>query len=190
MRCAFALLLTALILLSACTTSTPTPAATLTLSLTLTPAPSRTPIPTETNIPTLPPSWTPAATPTPRPPTATFTPTFTPTIDPNAALLAQPTRPECAGFSIDFARSSPSFVIGTDPTVYWTLAQNALTYRLTLRDEQDHLLFSITTGGTSFTFDGRLFERNRNYTWDVRPLNVSGEQMCVSRGARLTPVIG
>lgn len=193
MRTSLVLLLIALVLTAACTTTptpTATPAPSLTPSLTYTPSATRTPPPTATSIPTLPPTWTPAITATALLPTALPTATFTPTIDPNPTLLAQPTRAECANFGIDLTLSRPDFVIGTDPQVFWRPAVGALTYRLILRDDEDNLLFAITTGGTSYTFDGRLFQLNRNYTWDVRPLDVSGAQMCVSRGSVLTPVIG
>jgi len=180
-------------LLAACT-STPEP--TITLIPSQTPTSSDTPLPVTTaptgtlvQVPTLPPEWTAIPSPTLMRTTPAPTNTFTPTIDPNPTLLAQPTLAACATFGIDLLLSQPTFTIGTNPTVYWTRAEGALTYRLALRDDQSNLIFSITAGGASYTFEARLFELGRNYSWEVRPLDVSGRQMCVSRGSVLTPVV-
>ncbi len=181
-----------LIVFAACT-ATPTPTAVPTAApptLTLTPRPTNTPPPTSTDIPALPPTWTPAVTATVLRSTDVPTATFTPTVDPNATLQAQATRAECAGFGIDFGRTPTTFTVGTDPQVFWRPVSTALTYRITLLDDQRTVLLSTTAGGTSFTFAGELFAAGRNYSWDVRPLDVSGNQLCVSRGSALTPVIG
>ncbi|MBK8028152.1 MAG: hypothetical protein IPK17_01315 [Chloroflexi bacterium] len=183
-----------LIALAACTAApTPTPTTEVTLApptLTFTPRPTNTPPPTSTDIPALPPTWTPAVTATTVRATDAPTATFTPTVDPNATLLAQPTRAECATFGVDFGRTPSTFTIGTEPTVVWRAVSGALTYRIILRDDQSNVLLVTTSGGTSYTFDEGLFAEGRNYAWEVRPLDVSGNQICVSRGAPLTPVIG
>ncbi len=187
-----------ILFIAACTptpeaiTDTPTLAETLTPTITETPPPSNTPLPTGTPVmlPTLPPSWTPLYTPTMMRATQEPTATFTPTIDPNSTLMSQPTREECATFGVDFAQTPSTFTIGADPQVYWRRVEGALNYRITLRDDQFTTLLVMTTGDTSFRFDGDLFAVERNYSWDVRPLDVSGNQLCVSRGSVITAVVG
>lgn len=170
--------------------NTPTPTLTLPPTLTLTPSDTPTPRPTATDIPTLPPTWTPVITATLERATAAPSATFTATVDANPTLLAQATRVECAGFAVDFERSASLFTVGTAPTIYWLPARDALTYRLTLLDDRFLPIFTVTGRETQVTFDADLFEAGRTYSWDVRPLDVSGNQMCVSRGFILTPTIG
>lgn len=180
---------------AAACTSTPLPTLTLIPSDTptvtdtpdpLTPAPTGTPV----VLPTLPPTWTQPPVVTQERTTPPPTATFTPTVDPNTTLIAQPTLPACAPFSIDFARSVTTFTVGSDPQVYWNGVTDALNYRVSLRNDRSELLFTALIGATAFTFDGELFEAGRNYSWDVRPLDVRGTQMCLSRGAVLTPTVG
>ncbi len=142
---------------------TPTPSITLTPSLTLTPTPtfSLTPTPSITNTPT---------------------PDLT-----DAALLAAPLAPECAGFAADAERNQREFSYGSAPTIYWTPVASSAAYRVRLYDRNLVTLLATTTTDTSYTFDADLFDPLGIYTWDVAPVDVDGIQMCPARGASLIP---
>jgi hypothetical protein len=140
---------------------------------------------------TLPPAWTEsAATHLPSAsPTLTLTPSATLDLT-NPAIMSRPTLEVCGSFGEDLERNATNFPIGSSPQVYWTRVEGAELYAVTLFNAEFVTLFSGFTPETSFVFDGELFELGGIYTWEVRPLNGLGVQLCISRGALLIPVIG
>ncbi len=131
--------------------------------------------------PTLPPTWTPS----PDPSIITATPT------PDTGLMATeiprslPTLEVCAPFRVDRSRYSATFTLGSAPQVAWTPVETAQSYRVTLIDEFGRELFTDYTLDTVYIFRADLFERGKRYGWEVYPIDVIGQQMCLQRGDEL-----
>ena len=167
------------------TEPTPTLATLPTEAETATPEPTRTPVVRAT----LPPTWTPEGETTSpvdesQPDvaaTSTSGPTVPPPVIPPTALEV------CRNFGEDLQLNSRTFPIGTAPTVYWTPVEGAVQYSITLVDENGESLLVDYTAETNFTFEEDLFESRRLYGWEVYPIDVLGQQMCLSRGAELMP---
>lgn len=128
--------------------------------------------------PTLPPEWTntPAPSPTPPEPTATRVPP-TPV----------PTREVCGAFTIDYARSTQTFSVGEQPTVYWSAVDTAARYRVLIIDANGNELYFGYTVETSFAFPPELFSSRERYGWEVYPEDSLSQQMCFRIGGELFP---
>lgn len=187
------LLLCALaLMLGACAQAQPTAVPTNPAPLDSAPAATTTDSPTATPLmrSTLPPTWTPNWTETPIVPTGTFTMTPEPTVDITATyLITAPTLEVCANFGEDIERNSLTFPINTDPQVYWTPVEGAAIYRVTLHNAAGDVLADSFSEAPPASFDAGLFELDTNYFWEVRPFSGTGAQLCIPRGALLTPVI-
>lgn len=133
-------------------------------------------------MPTLPPTWTPSlgmATETSVPPSVTPLPTVPPPPSPLAV---------CAAFGVDAVRNTSTFfTLGSDPQVFWTPVEGAVSYYLRLINESAEELFSDYVVGTTFTFQSDLFQKDIRYAWEVYPIDNLGQQMCIPIGAELFP---
>lgn len=133
--------------------------------------------------PTFPPTWTPS----PDPSLATATPT--PEVEAAVTALPRslPTLEVCAPFRVDRNRSAVTFPFGTAPQVAWTPVETAQSYRVILIDEFGRELFTDYIVETTYTFRAELFERGKRYGWEVYPIDIIGQQMCLQRGDELIP---
>lgn len=140
------------------------------------------PSPTELKRATLPPTWTPVqeVTPTVAEAAATLIPSDTP-IPPPTPLEV------CNTFNEDRTLNKRTFIFGESPTVYWTPVQGAAQYSITLVDATNTALKVDYTADTKYTFDASLFEKGKMYGWEAYPIDNIGQQMCIARGAELTP---
>lgn len=134
---------------------------------------------------TLPPAWTaaPQATSTPVPqadPAETVVPTQQPVI--------APTLPEsCNAFGPDPNRNVRVYKAGEDTTIYWLPVEEAQYYSIALTDETGAVVFTDYTAETGYVFEADLIEDGKLYGWQAYPINVLGQQMCLTRGAELFP---
>ena len=104
-------------------------------------------------------------------------------------LILAPTLEVCTNFGEDVERNSLTFPISTSPQVYWTAVEGAAIYRVTLYNAAGEMLVDSFSETSPVSFDAELFELDNNYFWEVRPFSGTGVQLCVPRGALLTPVI-
>lgn len=176
---------TALLLtLASCTQSEPASLPTLALSATpivATPPPTATPIVR----PTLPPTWTPV----PDTPSASELSAATPTVERMPPVLFVPATPlaVCATFGEDRERNKRTFVPGTEPQVFWTAVEGAMSYYVALIDETGAVVFEGYTVEPTITFPADLFKPGKLYGWEAYPIDALGQQMCLARGAELFP---
>lgn len=131
--------------------------------------------------PTLPPTWTPAASDTPTlvPATATEVP---PELPPTPLEV-------CNTFGEDLQRNNRTYVLGEPATVFWTQVEGAASYYIRLIDAEGEMIFEDYTLNPPYIFKADLFEKDKQYGWEVYPLDPLNQQMCTSRGAELFPTL-
>ena len=133
--------------------------------------------------PTFPPTWTPT------PGSMQETPVETPAAqgaDTQSAGI--PMLEVCTSFRDDRDRYNPEFPLGSDITVAWLPVEGAVNYRVRLTDENGNELFFAETTETSYTFSADLFESGKLYGWNVYPIDILGQQMCIDVGSELYPM--
>ncbi|MBZ0277853.1 MAG: hypothetical protein K8I60_17025, partial [Anaerolineae bacterium] len=111
-----------------------------------------------------------------------LTSTPPPTVPPQPSPLAV-----CAAFGLDTQGNSLTFPIGTSPQIYWLPVEGAVSYRISLINDLGEELMADYTAETTFAFQSDLFARDKRYGWQVYPMDLLRQQMCIAVGAELIP---